>query len=192
VKQRIAGGLLRAIGWRAEGPRPAARRCVVVAAPHTSNWDLPLLLAFAWYYELPIRFMMKHTVFVGPAGWLFRRLGGIGIRRHERGGVVKQMADAFESADDLALVVPPEGTRDRVDVWKSGFYHIAREAGVPVVLSFLDYARRVGGFGPEFLPSGNVREDMDLVRDFYADVVALRPGCFGEIRLVEEQGTGPD
>ena len=108
--------MLRVIGWRAEGRSPDASHCVVVAAPHTSNWDLPLLLAFAWHFGIRMRFMMKHSVFVGPAGWLFRRFGGIEIRRHARHGVVKQMADAFESADALALVVPPEGTRSRVAV----------------------------------------------------------------------------
>jgi 1-acyl-sn-glycerol-3-phosphate acyltransferase len=191
VKRRIAKVFLRATGWRAEGRRPAAGRCVVDAAPHTSNWDLLFLLAFAWRFDVRMRFMMKHTVFVGPAGWLFRRLGGIAIRRGGSGGVVKQMADAFEATDELALVVPPEGTRSRVDVWKSGFYHIARKADVPVVLSFLDFGRKVGGFGPGFHLSGNVREDMGLVRDFYSDKVPLRPECFGEIRLVEEGPAEP-
>ncbi len=186
MKKRIAAGFLRLAGWRAEGRTPSATRYVVVAAPHTSNWDLPLLVAFAWLFDVRMRFMMKHTVFVGPAGWLFRRLGGIEIRRHQRGGLVKQMADAFESANELALVIPPEGTRGRVDLWKSGFYHIARKSEVPVVLSFLDYENRVGGFGPEFRLSGNVGEDMDLIRDFYADKVGRHPECFGEIRLVEE------
>lgn len=186
MRQRIAAGLLRGLGWKIEGIAPRSRKVVVLAAPHTSNWDLPYMLAVAWAFGIRPRFMMKHSVFVGPAGWLFRRLGGIAVERHRRGGVVKQMVDAFEAADELALVIPPEGTRRRVDVWKSGFYHIAREARVPLLLSYLDFSRKVTGLGPEFLPSGDIRADMDVIRDFYADKVGLCPEAFGEIRLPEE------
>jgi 1-acyl-sn-glycerol-3-phosphate acyltransferase len=186
VKQRIAALFLRAARWRVEGVRPRERRVVVVAAPHTSNWDLLFLLAFAWVFGVRMRFMMKHTLFRGPAGPLFRALGGIAIERRRPGGVVGQMVEAFARADELVLVIPPEGTRGRAEAWKSGFYHIARKADVPVVLSYLDYARRAGGFGPEFRLCGDVQRDMDLIRDFYADKVGLRPGHFGEIRLPEE------
>jgi 1-acyl-sn-glycerol-3-phosphate acyltransferase len=186
VKARIGAGFLRAAGWRIEGHSPRAPKVVVVAAPHTSNWDLLFLLAFAWACGVRMRFMMKHTLFRGPAGTLFRALGGIPIERRRPGGVVGQMVDAFARADQLALVIPPEGTRGRTQAWKSGFYHIAREADVPVVLSYLDYARKSGGFGPEFRLCGEVQRDMDRIRDFYVDKVGLRPGHFGEIRLPEE------
>jgi 1-acyl-sn-glycerol-3-phosphate acyltransferase len=176
---------LRATGWRSFGT-PPSQRCVVIAAPHTSNWDLLWMLAFAWSFGLRPRFMMKHTVFVGPAGWLFRRVGGIAIERHRQGGVVKQMAEEFAASDSLTLVVPPEGTRDRTERWKSGFYHIAREAGVPVALAFLDYGRREAGFGPEIEITGSVTNDMDLIRDFYADKLGRHPHLHSEIRLVEE------
>lgn len=186
MKQRLARGFLRATGWRLRGEAPS-RRCVLIAAPHTSNWDLLWMLTFGWAFGFSPRFMMKHTVFVGPAGWLFRKVGGIAIVRHRQGGMVKQMADAFEGAEELRLVVPPEGTRSRKPYWKSGFYHIAREAGVPVSLSFLDYGCREAGFGPEVTITGNVVEDMDLIRDFYADKVGRHPHLMGEIRLVEEE-----
>lgn len=188
MRRFLALCILRLSGWRAEGERPAAAKYVVIAAPHTSNWDLLFMLAFAAHFGVRPRFMMKHTVFVGPVGWLMRRLGGIPIERHHARGMVKQMAEAFAAADAMALAVPAEGTRSRVDLWKSGFYRIAREAGVPIVLSYLDYRRKVGGFGPAFLPSGDVRLDMDVVRDFYADKVGRHPELFGEIRLAEEDG----
>lgn len=187
MQKRLAAMLLRAVGWRAEAPASLPDRCVIVAAPHTSNWDLPLMLLFGWLYGLRPRFMMKHTVFVGPAGWLFRRLGGIAIDRRRPGGVVAQMAQALAREQRLALVVPPEGTRERVDVWKSGFHRIAHEAGVPIQLSFLDYARRRGGFGPAFLPSDDLHADMERIRAYYDGVTPRYPSQFGAIRLAEEK-----
>jgi 1-acyl-sn-glycerol-3-phosphate acyltransferase len=144
------------------------------------------MLAFAWSFGLRPRFMMKHSVFVGPAGWLFRQLGGIPIERSRRYGVVKQMADVFAGAEDLMLLVPPEGTRARTPHWKSGFYHIAREARVPIALTYLDYRRRAAGFGPAFLLTDDMGFDMDRVRAFYADKSGLHPELSGPIRLEEE------
>ncbi len=144
------------------------------------------MLAFAWSFELRPRFMMKHSVFVGPAGWLFRQLGGIPIERSRRYGVVKQMADVFAGAEDLMLLVPPEGTRALARHWKSGFYHIAREARVPIALTYLDYRRKAAGFGPSFLLSDNMGLDMDRVRAFYADKSGRHPELSGPIRLEEE------
>lgn len=188
LKRQIASLFLRATGWRVPAPGEGAqvRRCIVLAAPHTSNWDMPNMVAFAWIYGVRLRFMMKHTMFVGPAGWLFRRLGGIAIERHRRDGVVKQAADLFTDQDELVLVIAPEGTRGRTETWKSGFYHIARRAEVPVWLSYLDYGRREGGFGPAFDLTGDVGADMDAIRDFYADKTGRHPELFGEIRLPEE------
>ena len=186
IQRKLAAGLLRAAGWRSHGMAPRSTRCIVIAAPHTSNWDLLWMLAFARSYGLWPRFMMKHSVFVGPLGPLFRWLGGIPIDRRRSGGVVKQMAEEFAAQEDLVLVVPPEGTRGRRDHWKSGFYHIAREAGVPICLSFLDYGERVAGFGPEMELSGNLRGDMEVIRDFYAGRVGRHPEDFGPVRLIEE------
>jgi len=187
IRKLIAGAFLRATGWKPEGAPPEVRRFVLIAAPHTSNWDLAYLLALAETYDLHISFMMKHTIFRGPFGPFFKSLGGIPIYRHRRGDLVKQMVEAFGERGDFVLVVPAEGTRSRVDAWKSGFYHIAREAGVPIVLGYLDYARKRGGFGPALVPSGSVRDDMDVIRDFYADKSGLHPELFAEPRLREEE-----
>jgi 1-acyl-sn-glycerol-3-phosphate acyltransferase len=188
VRRLLARAFLRATGWRPEGAPPKPHRFVLIAAPHTSNWDLAYLLALAEVYDLRISFMMKHTVFKGPFGPLFKSLGGIPIRRHLRESLVKQMVEAFAAHDEFVLVVPAEGTRDRVDSWKSGFYHIAREAGVPIVLGYLDYARKRGGFGPAVTVTGHFREDMDVIRDFYADKAGRYPELFAEPRIREEDG----
>ena len=100
--------------------------------------------------------------------------------------MVSQMARVFEESESLALVVPAEGTRAYVAHWKSGFYHIARSANVPIVLGYMDFARRRGGFGPAILPTGDIRADMDEIRDFYADKVGKHPEHFGEVKLKEE------
>jgi 1-acyl-sn-glycerol-3-phosphate acyltransferase len=182
----LARGFLRLSGWEPEGERPRERCFVLIAAPHTSNWDLAFLLAFSAVFDVRISWMGKDALFRPPLGWLMRRLGGIPIVRHRRGNMVAQMAEALENADRLALVVPVEATRAYVPHWKSGFYHIARAANVPIVLGYLDYARRRGGFGPALLPTGDVREDMDAIRDFYEDKAGRYPDQFGEVRLKEE------
>jgi 1-acyl-sn-glycerol-3-phosphate acyltransferase len=182
----LARFFLKLTGWEAEGAKPLERRYVLIAAPHTSNWDLPYVLALAVIFEVKISWMGKHVLFRPPHGWLMRRLGGIPIFRHRRGNMVSQMARAFEECESLALVVPAEGTRAYVPYWKSGFYHIARTAKVPIVLGYLDYTRRRGGFGPAIHPTGDIRSDMDEIRDFYADKVGKHPDLFGEVRLKEE------
>ena len=111
---------------------------------------------------------------------------GVPVRRDRNNDMVQQTADIIRQSDDLALVVPAEGTRGYVAHWKSGFYHIARAAQVPIVLSYLDYARKRGGFGPEIVPTGNVREDMDEIRAFYAGKQGRYPELVGDIRLKEE------
>ncbi len=182
----LAKLFLRVAGWEAEGAKPVAKKFVLIAAPHTSNWDLPLMLAMALVFDMKISWMGKHSLFRGPMGWIMRALGGIPVRRHRAGNLVDQMARAFDEAESLCLTIPAEGTRSYVTHWKSGFYHIARKAGVPIQLSFLDYAHKRGGLGPSLMPTGDLRQDMDEIRDFYIDKVGLYPDMFGEIRLKEE------
>jgi 1-acyl-sn-glycerol-3-phosphate acyltransferase len=186
MKRFLASVFLRLAGWEPEGRRPAARRYVLIAAPHTSNWDLAYLLALSVVLDVKVSFMAKHTLFRGPLGWAMRRLGGIAIRRHQRENRVDQMARVLNESETLCLAVPAEGTRSYVPHWKSGFYHIARRARVPIVMGYLDYARKRGGFGPELIPTGDVREDMDEVRSFYADKIGKHPAHFGTVRLKEE------
>jgi 1-acyl-sn-glycerol-3-phosphate acyltransferase len=187
VRKLLARAFLRLTGWAPEGERPSAPRFVLIAAPHTSNWDLAYLLALAETYDLRISWMGKHQIFRWPAGGLFRALGGIPIRRHERADRVGAMAREFASRDAFALVVPAEATRSWAPHWKSGFYHIARRANVPIVMGYLDYARRRGGFGPLFFPSGDLAKDMDVIRAFYADKTGKYPDQFGPVRLREEE-----
>lgn len=179
-------------GWTIEGERPQHNSFVLIAAPHTSNWDFPYMLAFAALYDLRISWMGKQTLFTPPLGWIMRALGGIPIKRHKNQNTVSAMTEAFAADRNLILVVPAEGTRARAEYWKSGFYHIALAAGVPVVPSYLDYGARRGGFGPALIPTGRPREDMQQFRDFYAPMSGKFPGNFGPVRLREESASQSD
>jgi 1-acyl-sn-glycerol-3-phosphate acyltransferase len=119
-------------------------------------------------------------------GWVLRAMGGIPIVRHKNSNVVNAMVEEFAARTSLVLTVPTEGTRAKVDYWKSGFYHIAVGAGVPIVPSFLDYGNKRGGFGPPLLPTGDVAEDMQYFRDFYEGKSGKFPELFGPVRLREE------
>jgi 1-acyl-sn-glycerol-3-phosphate acyltransferase len=187
VRRFLSSLFLRLTGWKADGVRPEPNQFVLIAAPHTTNWDFVYLLVFASYYEIQISWMGKDSLFRRPFGSLMRALGGIPVRRHKRENLVDSMARAFEDHPTLRLVVPAEGTRGHVDYWKSGFYHIARTAEVPIIMSFLDYTSKTGGFGPAFSPSGDLGRDMDSIRKFYDGRQGKYPAKFGRIRLREEE-----
>jgi 1-acyl-sn-glycerol-3-phosphate acyltransferase len=187
MKKRFARWLLRLAGWQLEGARPEFERYVLIAAPHTSNWDFPLMMAFAAAFDIKINWLAKHNLFFPPVGWIMRAMGGMPIVRHQNKNVVDGMVAAFSETSSLVLVVPTEGTRERTEYWKSGFYHIARQAGVPIVPSFLDFGRKRGGFGPALEVTHDVVADMQYFRDFYRGMEGKFPDQFGPIRLKEEQ-----
>ena len=177
---------LRAFGWKIRGVPLTHRKFVVVAAPHTSNWDFPFMLATAYALRVRVSWFGKHTLFAPPWGWFMRGLGGIPVDRRAPQLLVGQMAEKFRSSDELILGLAPEGTRRKAEFWKSGFYHIASESGVPIGLGYLDYARRHCGLGMFVTPSGDVGRDMNQIRDFYRGVRGKHPELESEPRLREE------
>lgn len=186
AKRLLGRTYLRTFGWEEAGERPEASAYVLIAAPHTTNWDLPYMLAISFVFDVPIRWAGKHTLFKFPYGWFMKALGGLPIVRDQRHNRVQQLAALFEAHPNLVLAVPAEGTRGRTEQWKSGFYHIAREADVPIVCAFLDYRDKRGGFGPTIHPSGDLKRDMDLIRAFYEGKVGKYPENFGPVRLRDE------
>jgi 1-acyl-sn-glycerol-3-phosphate acyltransferase len=186
MRHALARFWLFLMRWKVVRLEPIPDRCVVIAAPHTSNWDFPVTMAMAEVDDVPIRWLGKAQMFNKFLGPFFRAMGGISVQRSSPQGLVGDLAAEFSNHDRLALVVPAEGTRDAVDYWKSGFYRIAEQAGVPIVCAFVDKATRTGGFGPVITPSGDVRADMDIIRAFYADKTGLKPGRFNVPRLHEE------
>lgn len=186
MRLALARAWLFLMRWTIVQQEPVPDRCVVIAAPHTSNWDFPVTMAMAEVKGVPIRWLGKAQMFNKVLGPFFRAMGGISVERSSRQGLVGDLADEFTRHDALALVVPAEGTREAVEYWKSGFYRIAQQAGVPIVCAFVDRSTRSGGFGPVITPSGDVRADMDLIRAFYADKTGLKAGRFNVPRLREE------
>lgn len=165
---------------------PVPDRCVMIAAPHTSNWDFPLTLALAKVSGIQIAWLGKVELFRGPMGPIMRRLGGIPVRRDAAGSMVAELVAEFASRKKFCLLVPVEGTRSKSEYWKSGFYRIARDADVPILFAFVDRSTRTGGFGPALVPTGDVRSDMNQVRAFYAGKEGLKSGRTGVPRLPEE------
>ena len=175
-----SAAFLRLNGWKVEGTLPAqARKAVLIAAPHTSNWDLPYTLMVAFALRLNIYWMGKHSLFRPPFGAVMRWLGGIAVDRGRSTNLVTASAQAIQAADGpLQLVVPPEGTRGRTRHWKTGFYFIALEARVPIVMAYMDYERKLSGLGPVFTPSGDVERDMAEIKRFYAPFKGKRADSF--------------
>ena len=159
---------LRATGWKIEGSLPAgATKCVFIAAPHTSNWDLPYTLMVAFVLRLDIYWMGKHTLFRFPFGPLMRWLGGIAVNRAQSTDLVGMSAQALRDATGpIQLVIPPEGTRSKTRYWKTGFYYIALNAQVPILMAYMDYERKVSGIGPMLHPTGDIAQDMLVVKAF--------------------------
>jgi 1-acyl-sn-glycerol-3-phosphate acyltransferase len=188
IADRVASLALRLAGWTFETELPPEKKYVVLAVPHTSNWDGLLLVGLAQAIRLPMAWMIKGEWVRGPLGVLLRRLGAVAIDRGRAGDVVGQMIEELRRRDEMVLVIPPEGTRGRADHWKSGFYRIALGADVPVVPGYLDFRRRRAGFGPALRMTGDVRADMERIRAFYAGQAptAFHPDHVGPIRLREE------
>lgn len=174
----LCGAYLRATGWTVRGDWPSLDKAVLVAAPHTSNWDGINMLATAGFYRVKLRWMGKSSLTQGPFGGLIRWLGCVPIDRSGAHDVVRAMADAFASTDAMILAIPPEGTRGAVKSWKTGFYHIARAAGVPLVLSVLDYGTKTVSLAAIVHPSGDYDADLPIIRSHYAKAVGLRRDKF--------------
>lgn len=161
---------LKAKGWKIEGTLPkGASKCVFIAAPHTSNWDLPYTLMVAFSLRLNIYWMGKQSIFTFPFGGLMRWLGGIAVNRAASSNLVSASAQALMNAEGpVQLVIPPEGTRSKTRFWKTGFYYIALEANVPILMAYMDYQSKVSGIGPMLHPTGDIEKDMEIIKAFYA------------------------
>lgn len=182
----LAQRILRSTGWTVQGEAPPDPVVVLVAAPHTSAWDFAVMLLLSRASGVEALFLGKQELFRGPMGPFMRRMGGISIDRENPAGVVDELAARARSSERFQLVIAAEGTRKPAQYWKSGFYRLAEQAGIPICLGFCDGPSRTMGYGPTFQPSGDVRADMDLVRAFYADKRGINPEKRTTPRLREE------
>lgn len=174
--------------WRLVSTAPPTRPTVLVGAPHTSYWDFVLMLAIAWRLGVDVRWLGKKSLFAGWRGPIMRRLGGIPVDRSDPARVVGEVVERVRAGEVFGLVVTPDGTRGRHDHWKSGFYRIARQTGMPVTLGFVDRTTMTTGLGPTIELTGDVAADMDRIRAFYSDKAGFRPELRVEPRLRDEQG----
>ena len=171
--------------YRAE-PLPKDGAGILIGAPHTSNWDFVFMLAISWRAGFSTKFLGKNSLFKKPFGPLMRALGGIPVDRANPAGLVEEIIGRVRAGERFYLVVTPEGTRGRSPYWKSGFYRIARETGLPLTLGFVDRSTMTTGLGPSITLTGNVSADMDRIRAFYAGKTGVVPEHGTEPRLREE------
>lgn len=190
TSQRIGKALAKWGGWEIVMQQPPPRKCVIIGAHHTTSWDLPLALMYIAASNLPLTWVMKDTMFWGPLGWLWRPLGGIPVNRRVRGSFVEKMAEEFRTRETFMLLIAPEGTRGYTNKWKTGFYYIALAAGVPIVLGFVDFKRKALGIGPMLTPSGNLADDIEIIRQFYSTVRGKYPERHGVIQIDLPQDSG--
>jgi len=162
-------------GWKIEGELPDVPKFVIALAPHTSNWDFIFGAATMFALDIRLDFIGKHTLFVGPLGSLLRWMGGIPVDRSAAQGIVGESVRAFSEAGERVLVITPEGTRKHVDHFRPGFLHIARGAGVPVLLVALDYARKTVVVGPTILPGEDVEADRARIEAYYRPIQGKHP-----------------
>ncbi len=168
--------ILKILGWKSDYPKDyMVDKFVMIAAPHTSNWDLVYALAVFWKYKIPVKFFIKDTFTKGLHGGLFKTMGAIGVDRSKTGNLVHHAAATIQKMDKVALMVPAEGTRSKVKKWKTGFYHIAKKANVPVALGYLDYKNKVAGVGDLLTLTSDFDTDMKKIEDFYSTITAKYP-----------------
>jgi 1-acyl-sn-glycerol-3-phosphate acyltransferase len=181
--------LFKISGWKM-GARLSKdiRKCVMIAAPHTSNWDLVFARAAFFIMGVPVRFTIKKEWMVFPLNLLIRPLGGIAIDRGapqepNRKSTVDAMAQLFEQRESLVILVTPEGSRSLRTQWKSGFYFVALKAQVPIALGYLDYVKKEAGVGKIVMPTGNFEEDITVINDFYRGITGKFPEKFSPHQL---------
>lgn len=171
----LGRSVLKLMGWRIEGQLPKLDKFVAIGAHHTSNWDFVIFIAMKFVLRLNARWFGKHSIFRWPFGGLMRTWGGIAIRRDRQLNTVEQAVQAFRENRQFILVLSPEGTRKKVERWKMGFYHIARGAGVPIVMGALDYQNRRVVIGPTFYPTGDEQADLATMLAFFRPFVPKKP-----------------
>jgi 1-acyl-sn-glycerol-3-phosphate acyltransferase len=176
VLRYLSSFFLRLLGWRVQGQLPDIPKFIIVGAPHTSNWDFVMFLALAFTLKGNLRYMGKKELFYWPYGGFFRWCGGVPVDRSKPQGLVEQTVRAIQATDHFQLVITPEGTRKAVSEWKRGFYHIAKNAGIPIVAGYVDSRTRTTGIGPTFMLTDDIEADIKTMQAFFKDKVGINPG----------------
>jgi 1-acyl-sn-glycerol-3-phosphate acyltransferase len=178
--QNVAKKILDTFRWKMAGEIPPVDKAVFIVAYHTSNWDGFWLIVYKFALNIKVTFLAKHTLFWWPLGSILRKMGAIPIDRGHAHSTVQQLVHDFKARDHLFLALAPEGTRKWQPYWKSGFYQVAKKAGVPIVLAYIDYRRREMGIGVTIQPADRDK-DLVLMREFYRNVTPKRPANQGPV-----------
>ncbi len=184
IRQRFARTVVRLTRYRMVGDVPQTG--ILVGAPHTSNWDFITMLLVMWHGGAHPRVLVKKQLFKGPLGWVLKAFGGVPLDRDNAGPVVRELVEEAGTGQPFRLILAAEGTRSKGEYWKSGFLRLSKQTGLPITLAFFDPPSRTMGFGPTFLAGDDVTADMDIVREFYADKLGIKPGNATPPRLREE------
>ena len=169
------------IGWKAIGTFDYPKKCVIIAAPHTSNWDFVIGRLYGYIIRISPKYLIKDSFFVPIIGAWFRWTGGIPVRRDLQNDLVDQIVREFDNSDNFIIVIAPEGTRSRVDKWKTGFYHIAYKAKVPIVLVAMDFKYRKVGIINSLKPSGDIEKDMVLIQNQFKNMQGRSPDNYNPV-----------
>lgn len=170
--------ILKFSGWKVVNVAPATGSYLIIAAPHTSNWDFPLGITMAFHLRLRVYFIGKHTLFKGVMGPIMRWLGGIPLDRKASQNFVEASIETFNNNPNLVMAIAPEGTRTRVVRWKTGFYHMAKGAQIPIALAFFDFPNKTGGIGQMLEVSDNMDADMQIIANFYLPKAGKNPANY--------------
>ncbi|MBK9925602.1 MAG: lysophospholipid acyltransferase family protein [Anaerolineales bacterium] len=171
----IARLIMRLVGWRVDGTLPDLPKYVLIGAPHSSNWDFVLFLGIIFTLRANVRYMGKVELFRPPHGFFFRYCGGVPVDRKKSTGLVDQMVEACNKSEHFILTIAPEGTRHHVTEWKRGFYHIAKNAGIPIVMAVVDGKNKTVHVGQVFHPTDDIETDMKSIQGFFAGMVGINP-----------------
>ena len=167
------------IGWKVIGAIPKdIKKCVIIVAPHTCNFDFVLGRISCWYLKIKANYLIKEEAFKFPFGFLLKALGGLPVNRLKGSTIVSQVVKHINESENINIVITPEGTRKKVEKWKKGYYFIASAANIPIALGYIDYSKKQGGIGPIIYPTGNYEKDYALIRDFYIKIKGRHPERF--------------
>ncbi len=177
LKKFLGGLILKVLGWKCTVKvSPEMKHCVMVAAPHTTNWDFPIAISTFWVMGVDVKFFIKDNYTKGPLGFIFKALGALGVDRSKaKNGLTDYAIDRLKETNELVVLVPAEGTRKWVEKWRTGFYRIAMEANVPISLGYLDYEKKEAGVADVFYPSGDFEKDMTYIQEVYRPIKGKNP-----------------
>jgi 1-acyl-sn-glycerol-3-phosphate acyltransferase len=187
IRRTVARAALGVARWKTTGIVP--QKGILVGAPHTSNWDWVATIAMCWLSSVQPTVLVKKEFFKGLFGPLLRATGGVPLDRSNPGETIRALLETAKGNETFLLCIAAEGTRTKTEYWKSGFYRISQQTGLPISLGFIDGATRTVGVGPTLTPTGNIGADMDIIREFYSDKLGINPDNRTEPRLREETST---